>query len=267
MTSEERIWLREFFHDVLFKDPGAYVLYGTKPMSWSCIDKTLTDEEYAEMMKLYQALPPEEKALYFVLEKDCFDFQANFEKWKKIRHKFPITQYLFGTFPIQGFPDSESLFFINIEMTLRTLLNYHEDFKRVLGFDFDPFQAVFEVENRDSRFWNGVIQHHVLLGILLGFGRENAWFFDWKMQYSEIEGPERSFIKSLPRRTYEQQDILYPNPKHFGLPIFGSYGLYPNDQKLIEQYRKEQKKIKALYKNRDEVDVALDWLTRSSASS
>ena len=101
----------------------------------------------------------------------------------------------------------------------------------------------------------------------MGFGRDNAWFFDWDMQYSEIEGPERAFIKSLPRIFYEDQYIMYPTPQRFELPIFASYGLYPNDQKLIEQYKKEQKKIKALYKNRDEVDVALDWLTRSGPSS
>lgn len=264
ISEEERIWLREFFHDLLFEDPGAYVLYGSKPMSWSCIQKALTDEEKIQMEMWYSSLINEEKAKYRVRKRDRYDFHANFQKWQKIKDRFPIKQYLFGIFPPRFGPDGpESLLFINVEMTLKTLLKYYEDFRRVLGFDFDPIQAVFDIENKESKFWNGVMQNDALIGILLGFGRDNAWFFEWQMQHEKEHNKIGSFVKSLPLISSEDEknEIFCPNSQHFMLPIFNIYGLHSNT-KLIEQYKKEREWIKSLYRGRDQVDVTLEWLVR-----
>jgi len=263
VNKEERGWLQEFFHDLLFESPGAYVLYGTKPMSLSCIKKAYTEEEQAQMKVMYDALSEQEKTKYIVREDDEYDFYANFHKWEQIKQRFSITQYLFGTFPARFNPDgSDLLFFVNIEMAIRTLLKYYEDFRRILGFDFDPLQVVFEIENRESKFWNRVIHDDVLLGILLGFGRDNAWFFKWRMELKEEPNKVGDFLKTLPVHSSNTHRVLYPNPEEFMLPIFMTYGLHPTDQQLIEQYKKEREQIKVLYKGRDEVDLALEWLTR-----
>ena len=263
ITEEERGWLREFFHDLLFEEIGAYVLYGTKPMTWFSIEKAYTEEEQARIKAWYNALSDQEKAKYTVREDDRYDFYTNFHKWEQIKQRFPIKQYLFGTFPNRfKIDESDSLFFVNIEMAIRTLLEYYEDFRRILGFDFDPLQVVFEIENRESKFWNGVIHDDVLLGILLGFGGDNAWFFNWGMRREEEPNKVGDFLKSLPIHCSNTRRVLYPNTQEFVLPIFVTYGLHPTDQQLIEQYKKEREQIKALYKGRDEVDLALEWLTR-----
>ena len=263
ITEEERSWLREFFHDLLFEQPGVYVLYGTKPMSWSSIEKAPTDEEKAQMKAWYYALSDQEKTKYIMREGDGYDFYTNFHKWEQIKHRFSIKQYLFGTFPARFDPDGpDSLFFVNIEMAIRTFLEYYEDFRRILEFDFDPLQVVFEIENRESKFWNMVIHNDVLLGILLGFGRDNAWFFEWGMRREQEPNKVGDFLKSLPVHCSNTQRILYPNSQEFMLPTFMTYGLHPTDQQLIEQYKKEREQIKALYKGRDEVDLALEWITR-----
>jgi hypothetical protein len=262
ITEEEKVWLREFFQALLFEDPGAYVLYGTKPMSWSIPSQPLSASEQAELKIWYEALPEEEKTKYIVRE-NVYDFHGDFQRWKKIMHRFPITQYLFGTFPSHYSEGRDSLFFVNIEQMVRTLLKNYSDFRRVLGFDFDPLQAVFEIENRDSPFWKGVTHNHFLLGILLGFGKDNAYFYECMREFDQKQSKMGDFIRSLPARVYEERDLPFQsNLQNFVLPIFASYGLYPNDKQLFEQYKKEQKQIKALYRGRDEVDVALEWLTR-----
>lgn len=263
ITKEEKIWLREFFQALLFEDPGVYVLYGTKPMSWAILSKSYTQEEKAQMMAWYESLSAEEKAKYIV-RADRPDFHENFQKWQEIKHRFPITQYLFGTFPSR-YPHvvEDSLFFVNIEQMVRTLLKNYSDFRRVLGYDFDPLKVVFEIEDRDSKFWKEVIHNHALLGILLGFGRDNAWFFEWDRKYENEQSKINEFLRSLSYNFYEKNDPPYQvSSQNFLLPIYGSYGLYPNDKELFDQYKKEQKQIKALYRGRDEVDVALEWLTR-----
>ncbi len=131
----------------------------------------------------------------------------------------------------------------------------------VLGYDFDPFAIVFEVENNNSQFWNDVLKSHALQGILLGFGKDNAWFFDWERQEKMGNPKQQSFLESLPFVFYEERDRIDYSPEHFLLPTYKSYGLY-GDPSLFQEHQKEQKQIKKLYKGKDEVDVALEWLTR-----
>lgn len=257
LSEEERLWLQEFFRDLLFKNPGAYTLFGTKPISTSCIYH-FTEEDKRQMEEYYKTLSKEELSK---MRKKRYDYDANYEKWQKMKHRFPIRQYLFGTFALPFDDKVEVLLFVNIEETLRTLLKYYDDFRRVLGRDFDPFKIVFEVENKDSEFWKTVMQHHALQGILLGFGRDNAWFFEWKLRHKDEKDKMGNFLASLPEKFIEEADIENYNSQNFLLPIFTIYGLHP-DTLLIEKYEKEKERIKSLYKGRNEVDVALDWLSR-----
>jgi hypothetical protein len=257
LSQEEKMWLKEFFRDLLFKTPGAYTLFGTKPISTSCI-YLLTEEDKQKMDDYYWTLPEEERSK---LRRRRYDYDKNYEKWKQIKDRFPIRQYLFGSFLLPMDDKVELVIFVNIEETLRTLLKYYGDFRRVLGRDFDPLQVVFEVEDRSSEFWNAVIRHHSLQGILLGFGRDNAWFFEWDLKYERERNQIGEFLASLPMTPVGDEEIENYGPHNFSLPIFTSYGLYP-DKALIEGYKKERERIRSLYKGRDEVDVALNWLTR-----
>ena len=261
ITKEEKAALQEFFRDLLFENMGAYVLYGTKPISLACLEQPLSEEEKAQWDEYYNSLSEEERSNYTLRTKK-YDFFSNYQKWEEIKHRLPIKQYLFGKFKSRFSDKTEIIIFANIEMTLRILLEFYDDFKRVLGAEFDPFQAVFELDNNSSKFWNCVMDNHALLGILLGYGRDNAWFFEWESKYGKNDDQVGNFIKSLPSTVYEQRDIRYPTPENFMLPIFGSYGLHPNDKLLFEQYKEEQQQIKKLYKGRDEVDIALEWLIR-----
>lgn len=257
LSQEERVWLREFFRDLLFKHPGAYTLFGTKPISTSCVYH-LNEEDKKEMEEYYKNLSEEER---LKMRKKRYDYDGNYEKWQKIKDRFSISQYLFGSFPLPFDDKVEIVLFVNIEETLRTLLKYYDDFRRVLGHDFDPFKAVFEVENKDSEFWKIVMQNHALQGILIGFGRDNAWFFEWELNYKDEKDKMGKFLTSLPAKFAEDADIENYSSQYFLLPVFTSYGLHPNQQ-LIEKYIKERKQINSLYKGRDEVDITLSWLTR-----
>ena len=211
--------------------------------------------------KWLEALTPDEKEK-LKLSYKRYDYDANYEKWKKIKHRFSIRNFLFGEFPSPFVDQVDIVFFVNVEMTLRVLLKYYEDFRRVLGYDFDPVQVVFEVEKRDSPFWNGVVNSHALQGILLGFGRDNAWFFDWERKYREAPDQIGDFFRSLPFIVSDiSQSIANYDSQHFSLPVFGICGIDP-DKKLVIRYKKERKWIQKIYKGRDEVDVALEWLTR-----
>jgi len=255
LTVEERIWLGEFFEDFLFDSPGAYTLFGSKPVSGSCLyHKHFSEEEKKELEKYLASLPDESK------RPKRHDFEANYDKWMAIKDRFPIRQYLFGEFPTFDEKTSVALF-VNIEAAIKTVVNHYEEFRRTLGYDFDPVQAIFDVQNKESKFWNAVVKNHLLMGIMHGFGRENSYFFDQFMKYNADNSQIGDFFRSMPKNFSDNKDIRYQDVKNFMLPIFKTFGLFPNDF-LINQYETERKRIKAIYKGKDSVDVALSWLTR-----
>src|SRR6185503_7412370 len=61
LTTEEKTWLKEFFRDLLFKHPGAFTLFGTKPISTCCLYQPLTEEEKEKQRAYYASLPEEQK--------------------------------------------------------------------------------------------------------------------------------------------------------------------------------------------------------------
>jgi len=61
VTQEEKVWLQEFFRDLLFNFPGAYTLYGTKPASIANIVH-LTGQDKQRLHQEYQLLSEEEKS-------------------------------------------------------------------------------------------------------------------------------------------------------------------------------------------------------------
>ncbi len=209
------------------------------------------------MEEYFNNLSEEEKSNMRVKR---YDYDANYEKWKKIKDRFSIRQYLFGSFYSRFDERVEVLLFVNIEETLKTLLKYYEDFRRSLEYDFDPWQVIFDVENKESKFWKTVMHSYALQGILLGFGRENAWFFEWESHKNTGIKSEK-FLTSLVKTFSDDEDIENYGPQNFLLPVFVKYGRHPK-KKLVEKYTRERKQIKAIYKGKDEVDVALDWLTR-----
>lgn len=259
ITAEERIWLREFFQDFLFDSPGAYTLFGSKPVSSACFSH-FTEEERKEYAAYIASMSPEERAKRTRAKR--YDFEENYAKWMSIKDRFKIRQYLFGEFPSRIDELTTVVLFVNIETTLKTIIANYEDFRRVIGKDFDPIEAVFEVEQRNSPFWNTVMKSDALTGILHGFGKDSSYFFDWNILYRESNNKTGDFFRSLQSEFSDESDIRYQTPNHFMLPIFRRYGFHLTDQALIEKYQNEHSRIKALYKGKDEVDLALSWLTR-----
>lgn len=257
ITQEEKVWLKEFFRDLLFNNPGAYTLYGTKPVSMINL-VYLTEQDKQKLQEGYQSLSDEEKSQVFLQR---YDFATNYKKWGQVKDRFPIRQYLFGIFTSPYEKSVELVLFVNIEMTVKTLLDHYADFRRLLGSDFDPLEVVFEVEDKYSSFWNTVLKKHSLLGILLGFGKNQSWFFEMSVKYESQQGKIGAFIQSLPEKMVGEGYIDHYDPQHFSLPSFLHFGLH-DERAIIERFETERQSIKLLYKGKDEVDLALEWLTR-----
>jgi len=79
---------------------------------------------------------------------------------------------------IPGMDPFDDGFFVNIAETALVLQENYPAFREVAGFDFDPFGQVLDFSNPESLFWKKVLKNKMLLGILLGYGKRNAYLFD-----------------------------------------------------------------------------------------
>jgi hypothetical protein len=315
ITAEERESLKEFFREILFLEPGAFVLYGTKPMAIG-----LFHNYTEEQIKIMEARDPESAEFWIARNEKV---KKSYKEFKRIQERMPTPQYLIETvttilpFPWGGAKDveCEHICFINVELMIRTLINNYGFFRYVLGVDFDPLKVVFEIGDKNSQFWDKVlnisngIKYDLLLGNLLGFGLENSYLYsigrptsdrEWiknekdkmkkfpekkeeilkginehiehlkKINYpvysEEMTRKIDAFINSLPshaRECFDEEGKIFPNysVKAFDIPVFGEIGLYSNNS-ITKKYQKEKKKIEKIYEGRDEVDVAIEWLTR-----
>ncbi len=122
--------------------------------------------------------------------------------------------------------------------------------------------------------------HHILLGIVLGYGRHNAQLFSRKVQIEEEK--ESSFffpinIEALPAKgfssleeeyqdsndrliSFEEEDLWEWWDPVLPLPGFIADSKAPETQKLKEQYRKQRKKMIEIYKERHFLETTLEVL-------
>jgi len=125
ISAEERVWLTQFFTDIMLIDRGIYTLCGSsKPITCIVID-TYSEKEIKAFI---EALTEEEK-------KECCEIEGyslleTWPKWEKISQRFSMPRFrLFKTDLFQS-PDA---FFILFVAVLKMAMNC---LKKVLNLIF-----------------------------------------------------------------------------------------------------------------------------------
>lgn len=255
VTAEERAWLSKFFREIMLDDHAIYTLWGSKPLTLITIDEYTNEEMQAH----YNSLSEEEKKDLIYIADEKYDFPENWKKWEKISTRFPLKNYLFFKSEFHKEPKTTFVYFVNILNTAHVIEEHYTLFRKIIGFDFNPLQAVLEINKKDSKFWKKVQKNALLNGILFGFGKKNALTFHWKHFDHPVtckhflESMEHHFSNAPIQRkeAYSIQD--------FPIPAFISFD--ENDE-IVEKYKKERAYIQEVYKGKDFLDVTLKRLTR-----
>lgn len=257
LTKEERIHLNLFFKHLLLREHGIYVLFGSKPMI-ACQAISLTEQEQIEN---YEKLNIDKKDIKWI--QIAFDFKW----WDDVKDRINLNQYLIFQ-KDTSFPKVKDVFLVNISNMILLLQKNYDLFKKVVGYDFSPLEVVFEMD-KTSIFWDKVFNNSLLLGLVYGYGFDNAYLFNFMRNVTESSsGKEHNYVNSFSKifkshiSDHEKQLILSDctdnklNYQDFPLPTYRS--LFDNLQK--KQYLKEQKKIKKIYKGKDPLEVTLNKL-------
>lgn len=275
LTRQEKKDLRNFFYNVLLKSPGIYVLHGSKPLSHTLIRSNPSKKEFEE---LCSKLPPQLVRQTFykkpswkdILWGYCFNASKPFypQQWERVKQKIKLTNYLIAIRPElnRDDPFTKSLFFVNITNTIALFQKHYAFFKQLVGFDFDPLEMIYDLENPASVFWQKIEYNYIAWGLLFGFGEENALFFTyWSNGLDRRSGRALDYFRYAPfdssgnRGLFLRRGLDY---HHFSLPVFRHF---ENDP-VLEKYKKEREKIKKLYRGRDPLVVTLQKLTEKKTS-
>lgn len=238
LKADEKIALEPLFNYIFFENYGAFVLFGSKPLCEIQLPPYLSIEDSKRML---EEIPEEIKKNGRLVEVKT-NYYERWERWKKIQSRFSIVKYLFVE-------RSQTIFLIDIGKTARVFKENYDFFKKITGKNFSPINAVFEIQDQNSDFWKKVFQNHIAMGLLYGFGKDNAELFDRNMS---SESSDFSFS------TDKEIEIFRANMTNFTIPIF----IAPRDHPLIQLYEKEKHEIEHLYKGKDLFDVTMAQLTR-----
>lgn len=230
--------MEKFFKDVMLEENGIFTLLGTKPIT--AIPLYLYTDE--ELKAYYDQLSAEEQDE--LLEVVDYNVPRNWEEWEKIQSRFPIRNYLFFKKIDILNPRVPVIYFVNIQKTTALIQEHYALFRNEMGFDFDPVMVVLEFE-KGSPFWDKVLNHSVLQGLLYGFGKENAFAF----KHAE-KGSQHHFSDAHRMGKASLHD--------FPIPIFASFS---EKDDVIDKYIVEREEIRRKYKGNDFLNFTLQKLT------
>jgi len=294
--------LEKFFRYFLFLEGGVYTLLGSKPMTIFSIcyeEEGNTNDQYAhhrsfiinkenkEDLDFYYSLNSDQKKRS-ILVNDCdyiFDVASLWDEWEKFSENLNISKkYLFFKRELTDQEKKSSfssckkaydIIFINILQTACVLEKHYDQFKKAFGCDFNPLEELLKISHTKTPFWDCFFgenssQHPYLIGLLYGYGWENALIFKWKYQNEIFSKNVRDFLNQIEARSSGDSllhiDVLRNSAPfsctNFPLPNFASFQI--NDPN-IKKYSQEREEIMEYYKGKDFVQATLNVLISNQA--
>ena len=245
MTPEEHYYLATFFNVILFSDDFSYLLFGSKPVACTSFEKSIPFNFSYECVSGFN-----------------FTINKGLEVFKKYRHLFSSRNIIVH---LSEDADYTYLLMINRENLLKTLEEHINDFQQVLGQNYTTDSLFAQITGKE--YLADVIKNHeALLGILLGYGRNNAWNFHQKNKLSRrlnrFKPPikrdsslEKEFAELVKKTTFFSDDVhekkyILKSPR---IPLlhFMADPNSPETKKLREQYGKEREDMRRLFSRRD----------------
>ena len=263
MPKKDKERLTYFFQKLIEWDAFGYVLFGEKPMSFGCSDQM--GNPFRNLSSFYYAISPRR-----------IKAQLGFETWKKYESLFPAKQFVFIYEKTES--DIEFLF-VNKKKFNETVKEHAEQFQRLLQRDVSGGELLAEAANR-SLLSEVLGNHDELIGILFGFGQENASLFTQMVQLKT--GQERELFckqfnfgdpwekedeeldQELEKVGWISATITGAHLKNLNLitlPGFFAVLDSPETLFLKERYLQTRNKMIQYYDGKDFLEVTLHLLT------
>lgn len=229
LSYQDKAPLETFFRSILVNSEAGYVLLGEKPV---CIEGIISDESFAFLVgtKYHQFSVDLAEGLKVLRGLHISDK-------KMIIHEYNSLEY--------GY---RHVLFINKDAFEKVVRENLSLFQYVLGPYITPSLLLKELTNSETTFSTVLKNDKVLIGILLGYGTQNALF------HAKLEGSQE--IASLTEKLIPSKDLI---PRQYPiLPLFGCLEKDKETTALLASYDHTHQKIRQLLESEDFLSDALN---------
>lgn len=176
---EDRCCLEVFFRELISQENGCYVLFGDKPAAMMVYEDRQT---FKLSTSLRRSLTGFSRG------------KLGFKVWKRYQHLFPFESYVIVNTRAFNPTSSEAVFLIHKERLLTTLSQNFTEFEKEFP-EFKTPKCLLNAMIEDSSVLHQVcFKHDLLLGIILGFGKDNATLYEREREIENFLFPQRFFV-------------------------------------------------------------------------
>ncbi|MFY7842507.1 MAG: hypothetical protein ACOVOR_00585 [Rhabdochlamydiaceae bacterium] len=233
MKRRDKNALEKFFRGLIVSDSFAFTLADSKPASFSGFSASF--------------LPPNPT------------LRKGWKTWKKYCDLFDNQNIMFWEEDSTFNKDQTLLIIANKKKLMECLESQEEDFKSVLKDDF--VDAVSLLEKRPF-FSSGLKSNHFLIGIVLGFGRGNAAYFQERFHLDHLENTaiwsDEILIPLYNKMVYTMFGFKQHMIENMLPPVFVGYPDSEESKFLKDNYWDVREKIINYYQGKDFLEATLN---------
>ena len=258
MPRKDKNKLQSFFYNMFILEMGSYPLFGIKPMAMGVYTRPLATSDWRDFIS---SIMPCNLKVY-----------SGWKTWQKYQHLFPITQFALW--------EETNAFWIEPHSSVAILLIHKKGFQEMLNANREDFVNVlgknklnaeeFLSEIKEKIFLKDtLLLHQGLIGTIFGFGRENSWLFEARVQGAKVplsyvwEGNKKvyDFMKNRPYKAW-----VYLGMSSDDFSSFLTYPCFSADLNSVETHQLQKKYIHArekilnFYQGKDLVETVLTLL-------
>ena len=258
ISQQDKNLLTYLFRRLLFQEDFAYCLWGTKPIA-------IDDGIYR--LTFWKTFPC---PIYSDEGEMCY-YNHAILTWRKNKHFFSSDHFILLDEEKDLFPQSIGIALINKFEFVKTVEEHLSLFKEVLGEEITGELLLNKIETGEASLKKALGYHEGLLGILLGYGKANALFFNEKIKFFKIlERPtslhfiyDHQSIKAKYEKLNQQLTCFSPfdatpslvNPLYFAADVN-----HPETIALQKKYQKERVKITESYSSGNFLEITFAQL-------
>lgn len=260
IPKEDRDILNRFFSDLILKSEFGYALFADKPIS---------------LTGYFIKVPLLNTLLGHYYADEFIDLLA---VWKKYADHFPVENFVLIDHP-QNSPRLREFVLINKTAFIKKFDEHKSDFEAILGRGITAQKLLVKLEQPNANLNTLLKNDEALLGILLGYGRNNAFIFkkrDNILQDQWMEKPPlnlRALTKPSPGFSSTEEEfnhlhsVLKSCGDHHYSPLFMGSICFVGDyedketQELMKKYTRQRGEISSILSKGNFLEIVLSQLT------
>jgi hypothetical protein len=262
--TQEKKQIESFFKVLVYQNHFGYTLFSDKPVS---IAGYFIQEPFENLIWAHW---------------DRSNLRHLWKVWEKYQKKLTLKEYVLINEPDVDMEGIQVISLINKKAFLAKVEEHIDLFQSILGKNITPELLLEKVSAPHASLFRLLRCNEGLYGILLGFGKNNAFAFKRNFELKKLVDPIYRdsgirFSLSFPKPPYEFSSFHeeYENLETKLVPFHGRNKLSPflfpymlvleNDDETVhleKKYHEDHRKIMQAYSNGDFLEITLKQLCR-----